>query len=236
MKKKFFCTIELVLIIFSITVFPDLFAQSSVNTPGNINNFSKGSLIFPSDIEKNKESTLSVTPAPKPEEIKPPSGTYEEFLFYESKCKQLKDSNCVVAGKIIMSERPPQQIFDLTISARAKKAIRLYEIAITMENLDAMEAAYDLYFDPFTAVRLTNSYTDTQRAMELREMMINKNFPAGFIRQAIEYLDNPEYAISYAKKKEACQIFRKYEGELNISEESKKIINEIKSGVACKLL
>ena len=219
-------------------------AQQTQNLPTPVDPSSKGSLIKPDSLSiQEMEKSIKIEkapPLPPPvvvvEEVKPATGTYEEVLFYEKQCRAKKDINCVKAGTIIMSEKPPQQIYDLDGAARAKRALRLYEVAIAADNFEAMEYAYDLYYDPYTILRAFNSYGDKSRAMEIREVMVTKNYAGGMIRLAQDYLENPEYLLSLGKKKEACQIIKQNTTNNDLTNKSKEIVNTLKNDLTCKVM
>jgi hypothetical protein len=117
-----------------------------------------------------------------------------------------------------------------------KRALRLYEVAIVMGDLIAMELAYDLYYDENIINRQVNSYTDKERAMELREMMVSKNYSGGMLRLALDYLENPEFVTEISKKKEACRIIKANVDNKLLSITSKKIVDENKSSLTCRVL
>ncbi len=214
-------------------------AQPIQNMP-EITNTTKGTLGSPGRAPEVIPPKVPVAPPPvvvqEVQEIKPPDGSYEEVLFYEKQCRIKKDRTCVIAGNIIMSEKPPKQIFDLDVAVRAKRALRLYEIAIGQDNLEAMEYAYDLYYDSFIVARAFNSYGDKARGLELREVMVSKNYPGGLIRMAQDYLENPEYLLSFGKKKEACQILKQYADSNDLTVSSKQIITNLKIDLTCKII
>ena len=118
---------------------------------------------------------------------------------------------------------------------RINRSIRFFENAIAAGNLEAMELAYDLYYDSNLALREVNSYTDKQRAKELSDLMIAKDYAGGQIRLAKEYIENPEYLLSFGKKKEACQIVKKLNTKNDLTDSTKKILNDLNSGVICKI-
>jgi hypothetical protein len=163
-------------------------------------------------------------------------GTYEEFIFYDKQCKAQSELACLKAANIMMSQTPPQQIFDLSFSRRAERALRLYEIAINKGNLEAMEYAYDLYYDPYPLQRLINSYTDTSRAKELMETMLAKNYSGGLARQAKDYIENPEYALSIEKKTLACKTIRSLENSKNLTVPTKAIVDNLNSSIVCRVI
>jgi len=219
-------------------------AQPMQNLPNPVDSSSKGSLIKPETVtkeeveqsfkfEKLEPQVKVITPV---EELKPPTGSYEEILYYEKQCRAKKDGNCVTAGNLIMAEKPPKQIYDLDSAARAKRALRLYEVAIATDHLEAMENAYDLYYDPYTILRVVNSYGDKARAMEIREVMVSKNYPGGMLRLAQDYLENPEYLLSLGKKKEACQIIKQNLTNNDLTSKSKEILNSLKGDLTCKVM
>jgi hypothetical protein len=222
-------------------------AQPIQNLPTPVDTTSKGSLVKPEAVTKEEvEKSFKieagtpqmtvVQPAQPISEPKPAAGTIEEVLYHEKLCRTLKDQNCIQAGQLIMSEKPPKQIFDLDSSVRAKRALRLYEVAITADNLEAMEYAYDLYYDPYTILRAVNSYGDKARAMEIREVMVSKKYAGGLLRVAQDYLDNPEYLLSMSKKREACQIIKQNLTNTQLTEKSKEILNTLKNDLTCKVM
>jgi hypothetical protein len=157
-----------------------------------------------------------------------------DFLIYENSCKLGNSQACLAAGKIMMADKPPQEIFNLSFSARAKKAIRFYEAAISSgNNLEAMELAYDLYYDKNILDRNLNSYTDKERAKELMDSMLAKSYPGGQIRQARDYIEDPEYLLSIGKKKEACATARSIARSGDISPSTKIIADEMLTGNIC---
>ena len=221
-----------------------ILAQPMQNVPTPVDSSSKGSLMKPETITREEvEQSFKfeklepqVKVIPPVEEVKPPAGSYEEVLYYEKQCRTKKDGNCVTAGNLIMAEKPPKQIYDLDSAARAKRALRLYEVAIAADHLEAMENAYDLYYDPYTILRAINSYGDKARAMEIREVMVSKNYSGGMLRLAQDYLDNPEYLLSLGKKKEACQIIKQNLTNNDLTSKSKEILNALKGDLTCKVM
>ena len=160
--------------------------------------------------------------------------TMKDFLAMDAACKQGNSSACLVAGKIVMSDNPPQEIFNLSSGIRANRAIRLYEAAINGgNNLEAMELVYDLYYDKNIVERNVHSYTDKERAKELLDIMISKEYPGGLIRQSRDYIEDPEYLLSFSKKKEACATARSISSRNNISESTKAIANDLLAGNIC---
>lgn len=170
-----------------------------------------------------------------PGSAKVAAGTMEEFLVFEGLCKKGDGKSCLSAGKILTSQTPPKEIFDLSSTQRINRAIRSYEAAINSGNLEAAELAYDLYYDSNLINRQLNSYTDKDRANELMSLMLNKQYPGGQIRQAREYIENPEYALSLGKKKEACQISSQLSSRSDLTASTKKIVEDLNSGIVCKI-
>lgn len=179
-------------------------------------------------------SSSPTTPLPLAE-VKPPAGTYAEYLYFEKACKPNQPNMCLQAGKIMIAEKPPQEIFNMSSTTRTNRAIRFFENAISAGNVEAMELAYDLYYDSNLALREINSYTDKQRAKELSDLMIAKDYAGGQIRLAKEYIENPEYLLSFGKKKEACQIVKKLNTKDNLTDSTKNILNDLNSGLICKI-
>jgi hypothetical protein len=178
------------------------------------------------------------TIATKVEETPPPlnidNASMNDFLALDKKCKSGDGNACLYAGKIMMLDKPPQEIFNLTTSTRANRAIRLYEAAIAANsNLEAMELAYDLYYDKNIINRQLNSYTDKDRAKELMDQMLSKNYPGGQIRQARDYVEDPEYVLSLGKKKEACATARNIAARRDISSSTKTIVDDLLNGNIC---
>jgi hypothetical protein len=182
----------------------------------------------------------------KTEEVKPPeqktipinveNATINDFVELEKKCRAKDGDSCLYAGKIIMLERPPQELFDLSSSTRANRAIRLYEAAISAnDNLEAMELVYDIYFDSNPINRQLNSYTDKGRAKELFDQMLAKNYPGAQIRQARMYVEDPEYLLSIGKKKEACATARSLAKRPDLTASTKSIVNAILGGNICSI-
>jgi len=185
-------------------------------------------------------STLNSQPtvATKVEETAPPpnidNASMNDFLALEKKCKSGEGNACLYAGKIMMLDKPPQELFNLRASTRANRAIRLYESSIAAaNNLEAMELAYDLYYDKNIINRQLNSYTDKDRAKDLMGQMLAKNYPGGQIRQARDYIEDPEYILSISKKKEACTTARNIVVRRDISESTKIIADDLLNGNIC---
>lgn len=190
--------------------------------------------------EQQKQPTIKTMVEP----IKPQSnmindavapGSFDEFLIVEKGCKSGSSTNCLTAGKIMMSEKPPKEIFDMSSTQRANRALRFYESAINAGNLEAMELAYDLYLDPNLIVRETNSYTDKARAKELLDAMLQKGYAGGQIRLARDYIENPEYLLSLGKKKEACMIVKELNSKNDLTESTKGVLNSLNDGIVCKI-
>jgi hypothetical protein len=136
----------------------------------------------------------------------------------------------------MLSQSAPQQINDLSSSRRAHRALAFYEIAISSGNLEAMERAYDLYYDPYPIQRLLNSYSDTARANELMEIMVSKNYSGGLARRAKDFIENPEHLLSLEKKTWACKTIKSLYGTNNLTEQTKEIVENINSSLICKTL
>ena len=187
--------------------------------------------------EPQIQPVIKIIQESKPDNLSqlPPSGSYEEFLYYEKQSKSNQGVACVIAGKIMTAEVPPKDIFDLSSTTRANRAIRLYEAGISQGNLEAMELAYDLYYDQNVINRQLNSYTDKDRAKELMDGMIVKNYAGGRIRLARDYIENPEYAVEFGKKKEACRILKEVKNQPNLTDSTKKIVLDLDSGLICKI-
>ncbi|MBT8622542.1 hypothetical protein [Polynucleobacter paneuropaeus] len=187
----------------------------------------KNTPVNPSPI---KETVTNMT---APDVSKPPAGTYDEFLYFEKQCKANIAVACLNAGNIMMAEKPPKEIYDQSSSKRTTRALQFYERAIDQGNLQAMEAAYDLYYDPYPVQRLLNSYTDTARAKELLDVMISKNYSGGLARQAKDYIENPEYLMSIEKKRAGCEILRNLANQNNLADATKKIVDNLNSSMVC---
>ena len=178
------------------------------------------------------------TSTTKIEETSPPlnidNASMNDFLALDKKCKSGDGNACLYAGKIMMLDKPPQELFNLSTSTRANRAIRLYEAAIAANNnLEAMELAYDLYYDKNIINRQFNSYTDKDRAKEVMDQMLAKNYPGGQIRQARDYIEDPEYILSIGKKKEACSTARNIAARQDISSSTKTIAGDLLNGNIC---
>lgn len=157
-----------------------------------------------------------------------------DFLVYDNSCKTGNSEACLAAGKIMMAEKPPQEIFNLSSTTRVNRAIRLYEAAIsTGNNLEAMELVYDLYYDKNIIDRNIHSYTDKDRARELMDIMLAKDYPGGQIRQARDYIEDPEYILSISKKKEACATARIISKRGDITASTKLIADDMLAGNVC---
>ena len=165
------------------------------------------------------------------------NATMADLLALEKACKSSDGNSCLAAGKIMMAEKPPQEIYDLSSTKRANRAIKLYEAAITANgNLEAMELVYDLYYDRNLINRQLNSYTDTDRAKELMDMMLAKNYPGGQIRQARDLMESPDSFLSVGKKKEACVTARSISNRRDITPSTKAIASDLLSGNFCPVL
>jgi hypothetical protein len=202
----------------------------------NVHGQGLGSLIAPApEVKEEVKAPQVIEPKIQPVD-RPVSGSYDELLYLEKRCRGNSAQSCVEAGMIIMKDKPPQIIFDMSVSQRVKRALRLYEVAIVMGDLLAMELAYDLYYDENIINRQVNSYTDKERAMELREMMVSKSYSGGMLRLALDYLENPEFVTEITKKKEACRIIKANVDNKSLSITSKKIVDENKSSLTCRVL
>ena len=134
-----------------------------------------------------------------------------------------------------MGDTPPKEIFDLSSTQRVNRAIRLYESAINSGNLEAMELAYDLYLDPNFINREANSYTDKSRAKELLDQMLDKNYAGGQVRVARDYIDNPEYLLSFGRKKEACATVKQLNSRSDLTNSTQNVLKALNDGVICKI-
>jgi hypothetical protein len=192
----------------------------------------------PPIIKKTEESIPLQKPTTPPQKINTPinveSASINDFIELEKKCRSKDGDSCLYAGKIMMLERPPQELFNLSSTTRINRAIRLYEAAISAnDNLEAMELVYDLYFDNNLINRELNSYTDKDRAKELFDQMLAKNYPGGQIRQARMYIEDPEYLLSISKKKEACSTARRLASRSDLSPSTDAITKQLLSGNTC---
>jgi hypothetical protein len=159
----------------------------------------------------------------------------QEFTEAEKNCRSNQANACLMAGKIMISEQPPQEIFDLSSSTRITRALRYFETAINLNNYEAMELATDLYADPNLINRALNSHTDTARANELINQMVSANYPGGFIRVARDDMFNPEKLFEITKKKQACTTSGNILSSTQITESTKKIATDIYDSQFCKL-
>jgi hypothetical protein len=141
-----------------------------------------------------------------------------------------------MAGKILIAEEPPKEIFDLSMTIRATRALEYLETAINFNNFEAMELAVDLYRDQNFLMRDINSYSNKDRANELVKLMIDNNYPGGIMRIAYEDLFNPENLFEITKKKAACRNAAGLVAKTNISESTKKIVTQIHGSAYCSLL
>ena len=177
----------------------------------------------------------------KLDNITPPlnidNSSIDDYVALDKKCRAGDGSACLYAGKILMLENPPKEIFNLSTSIRIDRAIRQYEASISASmNLEAMELAYDLYYDKNIINRQLNSYTDKGRARELMDQMLVKKYPGGQIRQARDYIEDPEYILSIGKKKEACATARNIAARQGISSSTKTIADDLLNGNICIVL
>lgn len=154
--------------------------------------------------------------------------SYEAFVHYEKLCKKQSYDACLVAAKISRLDPPPKQIFDLSESRRISLTLQLLERAIDGNNLEAMELAYDYYY-VINPLNMTG-HTDNSRADELLRLMLEKNYPGGIVRQAYIYLVSPMYMLDFSKKKEACLSIRPLLNQKNITDATKKILEDLNSG------
>jgi len=172
----------------------------------------------------------------KPVSINTENASFADFQGFEKSCKTGEGDACLVAAKIMMAEKPPQEILNLSSTTRINRAIRIYEAAISAnQNLEAMELVYDLYSDTNIIQRQINSYTDKDRANELLSIMVSKNYPGGTIRQARDYIEDPQYLLSFGKKKEACATARTLSTQNNLTSSTKSIVNDLLLGNICLL-
>ena len=170
----------------------------------------------------------------KPSNVNIENASMADFQLFDKSCKAGDGNACLIAAKIMMAEKPPQEIFNLSSTNRINRAIRLYEASITANgNLEAMELVYDLYYDRNILERQMHSYTDKDRAGELMQIMLGKNYPGGRIRQARDYIEDPEYLLSFSKKKEACVTARALSTQKDLSQSTKAIVDEMLSGNIC---
>ncbi len=166
------------------------------------------------------------------------SKSFEAFTHYEKLCKKQLFDACLLAAKISRLDPPPKQIFDLPESRRVALSLQLLERAIDGNNLEAMELAYDLYYVINPIERAFSANADDSRAEALLKMMLEKNYPGGIVRQAKIYLVHPDYLLNFSKKKEACLSIRPLEKIGNLTESTKKILDDLNSGntyLLCKV-
>lgn len=166
------------------------------------------------------------------------SNSYEAFTYYEKLCKKQIFDACLLAAKISRLDPPPKQIFDLPEARRIALSLQLLERAIDGDNLEAMELAYDLYYVINPIERAFYANADDARAEALLKMMLDKNYPGGIVRQAKIYLVHPDYLLNFSKKKEACLSIRPLEKFSNLTESTKKILDDLNSGntyLLCKV-
>ncbi len=172
---------------------------------------------------KNSSELLTL-----PGDIQPNS--YKAFLHFEKLCKKQVYEACLAAGKISRLDPPPKEIFDLPESRRVALSLQLFERAIDGDLLEAMELAYDLYYVMNPIEKAIASNADDARADQLLKIMLEKNYPGGIVRQAYIYLVSPEYFLNFSKKKEACQSIRPLLKMSNLTEPTKKILDDLNSG------
>lgn len=184
-------------------------------------------------ITRNQTSPISSTETAQTPA--PVSVSIQEFSEIEKNCRSNQANSCLLAGKIMISDKPPQEIFDMSTSARMIRALRFFETAINLNSYEAMELASDLYADPNLISRALNSYTDTARANELINQMVSANYPGGFIRVARDDMFNPEKLFEITKKKQACTTSGNILSSTQITESTKKIATDIYDSQFCKL-
>jgi hypothetical protein len=172
-------------------------------------------------ITRNQTSPISSTETAQTPA--PVSVSIQEFSEIEKNCRSNQANSCLLAGKIMISDKPPQEIFDMSTSARMIRALRFFETAINLNSYEAMELASDLYADPSFINRSLNSYTDTARANELINQMVSANYPGGFIRVARDDMFNPEKLFEITKKKQACTTSGNILSSTQITESTKKL-------------
>ena len=160
----------------------------------------------------------------------------QQFNEFVKSCRSNQANSCLMAGKILIAEEPPKEIFDLSMTIRATRALEYLETAINFNNFEAMELAVDLYRDQNFLMRDINSYSNKDRANELVKLMIDNNYPGGIMRIAYEDLFNPENLFEITKKKAACRNAAGLVAKTNISESTKKIVTQIHSSAYCSLL
>jgi len=212
--------------LFFLVIFPGInYSQGLDSALGKAAGFHS---LEKNDIQKKNTSDLQI--------FSGQIGTYDEFIFYEKQCKEQIETSCIKAAQIMMSQTPPQRIFDLSSTVRTQRAISLYEVAISKGNLEAMEYAYDLYFVPNPFERALNSNADSIRANELLDQMLAKNYPGGIARQSQDFIMNPEYLLSVEKKSTACKNVKLLNGISGMTSKTTEIINELNSSLVCKLL
>ncbi len=184
-------------------------------------------------IIRNQTSPMTLTETPQTSA--PISLSMQEFTEVEKNCRSNQANACLLAGKIMISDKPPQEIFDMSTKTRTIRALRYFESAITLNNFEAMELAVDLYADPNFINRAFNSYTDTTRANELMNQMVSANYPGGLIRVARDDMFNPEKLLELGKKKQACMTSRDILSNPQTTESTKQIATEIYESQFCKL-
>ncbi len=189
------------------------------------------SVLKGSGIDSSKDFTLAL-----PNGIQ--SNSYEAFVHYEKLCKKQIYGACLAAGKISRLDPPPKQIFDLPESRRIAISLQLLERAIDGGDLESMEMAYDIYYIMNPVAKTLATHADDARANELLKMMLDRNHPGGLARQAYIYLVSPSYLTDFAKKKEACLAVRHLLDIKNLTDSSKKLVEDLNSGntyLLCKM-
>lgn len=208
-------------LIFMMFVFPIAYAQVGLDSA-----VLKGAGIIPEEIQSNK----------LPAGIAPNS--YEAFVYHEKLCKKQIYDSCLLAAKIVRLDPPPKQIFDLPESRRIAMALQLLERAVDGDNSEAMELAYDLYYFMNPIAKAVSTHADDARAAELLNMMLEKKYPGGIVRQAYIYLVSPEYLTDFSRKKEACLSIKPLLNNKNLTEPTKRILEDLNSGntyLLCKM-
>lgn len=182
-----------------------------------------GALLKGGGINADNESILTLPP-------KVLENSYEAFLFYDRHCKKQNYKACLIAAKISRLDPPPKEIFALSESRRIGLSIQLLERAIDGEELEAMELLYDIYYVINPIEKALASHSDDLRADELLKIMLDKNYPGGVVRQAYRYLVQPDFFLSFSKKKEACQLIKPLLNRSDLTNSTKKILEDLNSG------
>lgn len=199
--------IAIILMIISLPVKAQVGLGDSILRGGGVTSFVPHPLDLPNGIQVN---------------------SYAAFVHYEKLCKKQLYEACLLAAKITRLDPPPKQIFDLSESRRVNLTLQLLERAIDGDNLEAMELAYD-YYHVMNPLNITG-YVDVSRADELLRLMLEKNYPGGIVRQAYIYLVNPIHLLDFSKKREACLAIRPLSSMRNLTESTKKILDDLNSG------